>query len=156
MLYDAPVDTWFGGIFYPTRCTPHGLYRPEVGAWVGEKGDLLAMIAKWPGRGPDALEQALQVALRRHCLPRPARLAVADADMRERLSRHTDLPIETRGHGCFDSVVGAALERIAGHRAPSRHAERAVSHALARALFLGSAAASLSARVALGAGVVPA
>jgi hypothetical protein len=136
MLYEAPADTWFGGIVFPTQHTPHGLYRPEVGAWVSGTGDLLGMIAQAPGRGPRALEQALQVALRRHCLPRPARLAVEDNRLRDRLRRHSNLPIEPWGHARFDSVVGAALERVAGRAAPSPHAERAVSHALARALFL--------------------
>jgi hypothetical protein len=143
MLYEAPADTWFGGILCPTQHTPPGLYRPEVGAWVSDTGELLGMIAESPGLGLRALEQALQVALRRYCVPRPARLAVEDDRLRERLRRHTSLPIEPWGHGRFHSVVGAALERIAGRPARSPHAERAVSHALARAMFLGSAAASV-------------
>jgi hypothetical protein len=124
-----------------------------VGAWVSETGELLGMIAESPGRGPRALEEALQIVLRRHRVPRPARLAVEDYRLRERLRRHTDLPIEPRGHGRFDSVVGAALERIAGGAAPSLRADRAVSHALARALFLGSAASLLPAGGAIPAGL---
>jgi hypothetical protein len=143
MLYDAPDNTWFGGIFHPTQRTPHGLYRPEVGAWVSGTGVLLGMIAEAPGRGPRALEEALQVALRRHRLHRPARLAVQDDRLRERLRGHTDLPIELWGFGRFDSVVGAALERIADRESPPAHAGRSVSHAFARALFVGSAAASV-------------
>jgi len=153
MLHDAPARTWFGGIFYPTQHVPHGLYRPEVGAWLSDTGDLLGMIAESRGRGPRALEQALQVALRRHRLPRPARLGVRDDRLHERMRRHTDLPIEPRGHARFDSIVGAALDRIAGRAVPSLHGERAISHAFARALFLGSEPATLSTRVAIPAGL---
>lgn len=138
MLDDAQAQTWFGGIFCPTQRTPLGLYRPEVGAWVSRSGDLLGMIAQLPGHGHRALEQALQVALRRNGQARPARLAVQDDRLRERLRACTDLPIEPRGFGGFDGVVGAALDEIAAHESPPARAERSVSHAFARTLFLSS------------------
>ena len=138
MLDDAQAQTWFGGIFCPTQRTPLGLYRPEVGAWVSGTGDLLGMIAQVPGHGHRALEQALQLALRRQGQARPARLAVQDDRLRARLRGCTHLPIEPRGFGRFDDVVAAALDQIAAREFPPARAERSISHALARALFLSS------------------
>ena len=133
MLHEARSNTWFGGVFHPIQHTPQGLYRPEVGAWINDAGDLLGMIAAPPGHGSRALQHALQAALRRDRLRCPSRLAVRDDRLRARLRQSTDLPIDPLGPARFDSVVGAALERLAGREASHRPVACQVTHALARA-----------------------
>jgi hypothetical protein len=146
---DTRSHTWFGGLFHPIQHASHGLYRPAVGAWISDDGDLLGMIAAPPGHAARALEQALQAALRRSRLHSPTRLAVQDDRLRERLRRHTDLPIDPQAHPRFASIVGAALARIALRDSVLPHAEPPVSHALARALFLRAHPAALPASVPL-------
>jgi hypothetical protein len=119
MTVDIQERVWFGGISRPGAYASHGLYRPEVAAWIDDSGELLGAFAAPPGQGGRALERALLSLLRRRSLPTPSWLAVEEPGLLDVLGACAQLPVRHQKHRAFHRVVADHLERIAGV-APTR------------------------------------
>jgi hypothetical protein len=114
MTVESRERVWFGGISRPRAYASHGLYRPEVAAWLDGSGELLSALATAPGQGSRALECALLAALRRRSLPKPTWLAVEEPGLLDVMGACTELPVRHQKHWAFQLVVAQHLERIAG------------------------------------------
>jgi hypothetical protein len=131
-------QAWFGGIFHPHAYGSHGLYRPEVAAWISNRGELLGALAAPPGHGGRALREALDAALRRKSVAKPTRLAVEQPELVDVLRPGSQLPVRHEKHWAFERVVDDHLDQIAGVGFTQGYVERGVTPALARELFLAS------------------